>query len=146
VTPEFASANADAIAEMREKSARINSPAALVHAIDACISFNVKDRMSQISHPTLIISGREDELSPIHLAEKIHRSIKGSEWKIMEEVGHTSLFLKSWPKIMGINFSRLKALREKADYSPRIEATGEDAEWSLQAAEVFLKETMLRLR
>jgi len=58
------------------------------------------------------------------------------------------LFIKGegWPKIMGINFSRLKALREKADYSPSIEATKEDAEWSLQAAEDFLKETMSRLR
>jgi len=58
------------------------------------------------------------------------------------------LFVKGegWPKIMGSNFSRLKALRDKADYSPRIEATKEDAEWSLHAAEHFLKETRSRLR
>jgi len=58
------------------------------------------------------------------------------------------LFIKGegWPKIMGINFSRLKALREKADYSATIEATKEDSEWSLLAAEDFLKETMSRLQ
>jgi len=57
------------------------------------------------------------------------------------------LFIKEegWPKVMGTNFSRLKALREKSDYSPRIEATKEDAEWSLQAAKDFLKETVSRL-
>jgi len=58
------------------------------------------------------------------------------------------LFIKGegWPKIMGINFSRLKALREKADYSATIEATKEDSEWSLSAAKDFLKETMSRLQ
>jgi len=57
------------------------------------------------------------------------------------------LFVKGqgWPKTMGSSFSRLKALRDKADYSSRIEATKEDAEWSLKAAEDFLKETKLRL-
>lgn len=58
------------------------------------------------------------------------------------------LFVKGedWPKMMGSNFSRLKALREKADYSSRIEATKEDAEWSLRAAADFLRETKSRLR
>ena len=58
------------------------------------------------------------------------------------------LFIKGegWPKIMGINFSRLKALREKADYSATIEATKEDSKWSLSAAKDFLKETMSRLQ
>ena len=99
VTPEFASANANAIAQMKERSVGINSPPAIVHAIDACMDFNVKDRVSQISHPTLIISGREDVLFPIHLAEQIHRSIRGSEWKIMEAVGHNLLIPKKIPEL-----------------------------------------------
>lgn len=102
VTPEFASANADAIAQMKERSVGINSPKAIVHAIDACMDFNVKDRISQISHPTLIISGREDVLTPIHLAEQIHRSIKGSEWKIMEGVGHNLLIPEKIPELAQI--------------------------------------------
>ncbi|MGQ9543919.1 MAG: HEPN domain-containing protein [Candidatus Bathyarchaeia archaeon] len=58
------------------------------------------------------------------------------------------LFVKGegWPKMMGVNFSRLKALMEKADYSPSIEVTGEDAEWSLQVAKDFLRETISRLK
>lgn len=91
VTPEFVSTNANAIAEMKKECVRINSPAAIVHAIDACMDFDVKDRISQLSHPTLIISGREDAFCPIYLAERIHRSIKSSEWKIMEGVGHNLL-------------------------------------------------------
>jgi uncharacterized protein (UPF0332 family) len=47
---------------------------------------------------------------------------------------------------MGSNFSRLKALRDKADYSPMIEATKRDAEWSVKVARDFLRETKARLR
>jgi uncharacterized protein (UPF0332 family) len=58
------------------------------------------------------------------------------------------LFVKGegWPKIMGSNFSRLKALRDKADYSSSIEATQEDAKWSVRAARDFMSETNSRLR
>ena len=58
-----------------------------------------------------------------------------------------ALFVKGegWPRTMGSNFSRLKALRDKADYSPMIEATKKDAEWSLQVATDFLRETKTRL-
>ena len=87
-TSEFVSANAASIAELKERRIKINSPIAIGHATDACMAFNLKGKISQISHPTLIISGREDLFTPIHLSEQIHRSIRGSEWKIMEEVGH----------------------------------------------------------
>ena len=58
------------------------------------------------------------------------------------------LFVKEedWPRSMGSNFSRLKALRDKADYSPMIEATKRDAEWSVQVATDFLQQTKTRLR
>jgi uncharacterized protein (UPF0332 family) len=58
------------------------------------------------------------------------------------------LYLKGegWPRTMGSNFSRLKALRDKAEYSSAIEATRQDAEWSRQVAADFLRETKSRLR
>jgi uncharacterized protein (UPF0332 family) len=53
---------------------------------------------------------------------------------------------EGWPRNMGSNFSRLKALRDKADYSSMIEATRRDAEWGFQVATDFLRETKSRLR
>ena len=91
VTPEFVSANTDAIAEMKSRSVQINSPTAIVHALDACLDFNVKNRISRISLPTLIISGGEDVLTPPQLSEQIHQLIKGSKWKVMRGVGHNLL-------------------------------------------------------
>ena len=91
VTSEFASANAKAIAEMKEAGGRTNSPGAIANAIDACIDFNVKDMISQISIPTLIVAGRKDVLTPLHFSRQIHQSVKGSKLEIIENVGHNLL-------------------------------------------------------
>src|SRR5208282_6476518 len=102
VTPDYLTANADAIPQMKKECIRINSSAAILHAIDACMNFDVRDRISHISQPTLIISGREDLLTPINLAEQIHLSIKSSEWKIMEGVGHNLLVPNKVPELAEI--------------------------------------------
>ena len=91
VTPKFASANARAIAEMKEAGGKTNSPAAVANAITACLNFNVKDMISQISLPTLIVAGRKDVLTPLHFSKQIQQSIKGSQLEIMENVGHNLL-------------------------------------------------------
>jgi len=92
-TPEYVTANAQAIADLKQKRIQLNSPIAIGRATDALLAFNLKEEISRISLPTLIISGKEDAFTPIHLAEQIYRSIKGSEWKIMEGVGH-NLYLE----------------------------------------------------
>jgi 3-oxoadipate enol-lactonase len=102
VTPDFITANADAIPQMKKECVRMNSRAAILHAIDACMNFDVRDRISQISQPSLVISGREDVLTLIHLAEQIHLSIKSSEWKIMEGVGHNLLAPHKVPELAKI--------------------------------------------
>lgn len=87
-TPQFVTAHSTAIAELKEKRVRSNSPTAIGRATDACMAFDLKREISRISLSTLIVSGREDALTPIHLAEHIHRSIQESEWKILEGAGH----------------------------------------------------------
>jgi len=103
----------------------------------------------------LLESGRyEDSVSRAYYCvlscARAALTLKDSYSKTHEETLRTfgELFVKGegWPKTMGSNFSRLKALRDKADYSPRMEVTKEDAEWSLHGAEHFLKETKSRLR
>jgi 3-oxoadipate enol-lactonase len=88
VSHDFVSAHREDIAEMKKICAQINSPIAIVHAIDACLEFDASDRISQVSLPTLILSGNEDIFVPPYLAEQIHRCIRGSEWRILTGVGH----------------------------------------------------------
>ncbi len=83
---------------MKEKRVLINSPAAIGRATDACMAFDLRNEISRISLPTLIVSGREDVFTPIHLAEQIHHSIQGSEWKILEGVGH-NLYIEKAPEL-----------------------------------------------
>jgi 3-oxoadipate enol-lactonase len=91
VTADFISANIEAIEEVKKQVVQINSAATISRAIDACIDFNLKDRIDQITAPTLIISGKEDIFTPLYLAKRIHKSIKGSEWIIIDGVGHNLL-------------------------------------------------------
>lgn len=94
-TPQYIAANPGPIAELKEKRIRINSPVAIGRATEACLAFNLKAQISKIKIPTLIVSGREDVFTPIHLAEQTHQSIRGSAWKILEEVGHNLYLEKS---------------------------------------------------
>jgi 3-oxoadipate enol-lactonase len=87
-TPKYIAANPGPIAELKMKRIAVNSPVAIGRATDACLAFNLKDQISKIILPTLVVSGREDVFTPVHLAEQIHRSLRGSEWKILEGVGH----------------------------------------------------------
>jgi len=106
--PEIISANTQAISEAKRECIRVNSRTSIIHAIDACINFNNRDKIAQISQPTLIISGRQDALSPIHLAEQIHHSIPNSRWKIIEGVGHNLLLPDKMPELTEIIFEFLK--------------------------------------
>jgi 3-oxoadipate enol-lactonase len=97
-TPKYIAANPGPIAELKQKRIQINSPVAIGRATDACLAFNLKDQISKITVPTLVVSGREDVFTPVHLAEQIHRSIRPSEWKILEGVGH-NLHIEAAPQL-----------------------------------------------
>jgi 2-hydroxy-6-oxonona-2,4-dienedioate hydrolase len=45
-------------------------------------------RLSAIKHPTLIIWGREDLLTPLALGERFKKEINGSELLVIEKCGH----------------------------------------------------------
>ncbi len=97
-TPEYIAANPGPIAELKQKRIAINSPTAIGRATDACLALNLKKQISKIAIPTLVVSGRKDAFTPLHLAEQIHRSIRGSEWKILEGVGH-ALYIEKAPDL-----------------------------------------------
>jgi 3-oxoadipate enol-lactonase len=99
VTSEFAAAHAAELALVKEDMVSLNSPAALVHALDACMEFNVADQLSRIALPTLIISGREDTFTPRYFSEQIHRAISGSTWVILDGAAHNVLIPEKIPEL-----------------------------------------------
>ena len=51
------------------------------------IDWNVTDRLGEIQVPTLLLSGRYDEVTPA-CVETIHQGIAGSEWVLFEQSSH----------------------------------------------------------
>ena len=49
--------------------------------------WDVTTRLGQIREPTLIVSGRHDESTPL-VSRTIHQGVKGSEWEMLENSSH----------------------------------------------------------
>ncbi|MGH3135298.1 MAG: proline iminopeptidase-family hydrolase [Gaiellaceae bacterium] len=57
------------------------------HVIGSLKTWDITDRLHEITAPTLLVSGRHDEATP-HIVEQIHERIPGSEWTIFEQSSH----------------------------------------------------------
>jgi L-proline amide hydrolase len=57
------------------------------HCIGSLRTWDITDRLHEIATPTLLISGRHDEATPL-IVGTIHERIPGSEWTIFEESSH----------------------------------------------------------
>jgi L-proline amide hydrolase len=57
------------------------------HVIGTLKTWDITDRLPEITVPTLLLSGRYDEATPL-IVETIHRSIPGSEWILFENSSH----------------------------------------------------------
>jgi L-proline amide hydrolase len=57
------------------------------HVIGRLKAWDIRDRLGEIAVPSLLTSGRHDELTPMQ-AEIVHQGISGNEWVIFEESSH----------------------------------------------------------
>jgi L-proline amide hydrolase len=57
------------------------------HVIGTIKDWDITGRLGQIDVPTLVFSGRYDEVTPV-TTEAAHRAIPGSEYVVMEESSH----------------------------------------------------------
>ena len=62
---------------------------AIVHGdFTACNRFDMRDRIAQITLPTLILCGEKDQLTPPSLSLKLKTAIEGSRCDIIPSAGH----------------------------------------------------------
>lgn len=109
VTPEFQSENEAAIADSKQYCIQINSASALIHTLDAGLGFDIHDRVSQISAPTLVLCGKEDVFISNELAWKVYHAIKGAKWLIMPGVGHNLITPANIPSLAQLVLDFLNA-------------------------------------
>lgn len=57
------------------------------HVIGTLKGWDITDRLHEITAPTLLVSGRYDEATPL-IVGQIHERIPGAQWTIFEESSH----------------------------------------------------------
>src|ERR1700757_4921738 len=57
------------------------------HVVGSLKAWDITDRLHEITTPTLLLSGRYDEATPL-IVGQIHRRFPGAEWGIFEESSH----------------------------------------------------------
>lgn len=57
------------------------------HVVGSLKTWDLTDRLHEITTPTLLVSGRYDEATPL-IVGQIHERIAGSEWALFEDSSH----------------------------------------------------------
>ena len=57
------------------------------HCIGSLKTWDITDRLHEITTPTLLVSGRHDEATPL-IVGQIHERITGAEWQLFENSSH----------------------------------------------------------
>lgn len=60
-------------------------------AMDALLSYDFRDRLPEISCPTLIVHGEDDMLVPAQDAWEFRRLIAGSRLRVLQDTGHVPM-------------------------------------------------------
>jgi L-proline amide hydrolase len=84
--PDCVTRTFEKLAQYPEVYNTMNGPSEF-HVIGTLKTWDITDRLHEINVPTLLLSGRYDEATPI-IVEPIQRSIPGSEWIIFENSSH----------------------------------------------------------
>ena len=84
--PDCVTRTFEKLAQYPEVYNTMNGPSEF-HVIGTLKTWDITDRLHEIKVPTLLLSGRYDEATPI-IVEPIQPSIPGSEWIIFENSSH----------------------------------------------------------
>ena len=63
-------------------------PNILYRDLAACDVFDIMKRLYEISIPTLILCGTEDQLTPVKYSTYLHQHIQGSTLRVIPDAGH----------------------------------------------------------
>ena len=86
----FIRKNMDQLMALREVSIALNTPEAVTNLAKASIAHDLRDRVSDIVSPTLIVFGEEDILIPFKYSKELNEKIKGSKLAVIKDCGHAS--------------------------------------------------------
>ena len=108
--PECLNRSFDKLAQDPEVYNTMNGPSEF-HVIGVIKDWDIAARLGEIHVPTLIISGRYDEATPL-IAETVQRGIPGSEWVLFENSAHLH-HLEETPRFLQVLSSFLDRLERQ---------------------------------
>ncbi|MBW2056685.1 MAG: alpha/beta hydrolase [Deltaproteobacteria bacterium] len=79
-------------------------PSVLLHDLKACDRFDIMDRVREIGVPALVVTGREDRLTPPKYARYLAERIEGATMEIVEGAGH--MVMLEQPERFNLSASR----------------------------------------
>ena len=92
--------NRDLLELYKKEAAKSANLPAIENGIDAGIDFHVTDKLKSLNHPTLVLAGRQDEITPLELSEIINANIKNSQLIVFEDTKHNLLIGRNIPEIL----------------------------------------------
>lgn len=73
-------------------------PSVLLADFKACDAFDIREQVGEISQPTLIICGEDDQMTPVRYSQYLAEKIQGSRLEIIPGAGHMVMLEK--PRIV----------------------------------------------
>ena len=71
-----------------------NKAIRVVATAKSAVRHNIGDKLHNIKAPTLLVWGKEDNITPLFVGEKFNELISNSELKVVEECGHAPMMEK----------------------------------------------------
>lgn len=98
--PEVIDDNREALDQIREFASKTANTDSYIKAVDACMEFDVDDSLSKIEVPTLVMSGKYDEISLLTSQRQLQKKIKNSELIVFDNVKHNLLVGKNNERVL----------------------------------------------
>ncbi len=84
----FADQADPALTDKAREQMRRTGQDALYRDFASCNTFDIKDRLSEIAVPALVLCGNEDKLTPVKYSAYLQQNMPNAQLKIIEGAGH----------------------------------------------------------
>lgn len=98
--PDVIADNLDELEIIKKSASKTANTRAYIQAIDACLEFDVEDKLSQIDVPVLVMAARHDDLCPFITQKSYQSKIENSRLIVFEDVKHNILVGKNNMRVL----------------------------------------------
>lgn len=98
--PDVIEDNREELLMLREIASKTANTRAYICAVDACMDFDVEDKLSQIDIPVLVMAGKHDDLTLCSSQKKYQSMIKDSSLIVFDDVKHNLLIGKNNERVL----------------------------------------------